>query len=407
MSISLLNDPKDESIPKSPSDLAVAKYHEFTSHLATNEKGSLVCRKGNVDTGFDPLTLFKAINKALTFSETMYFSTLKCGSKKFMARVIKSNLELIGFGMPFTAASYFAHVVSVFCFNSGMEWAFKFSKQPGKGALEKINNEFTKIQLMNTKANRGMVRAYKFIWLRLDGDYFGYLMEKYCIDYFELNRYIKPSFDLKLLSCRPYKCQVLYYTPPKINLEARLAEFFQLLYILKKTHAHGLAHRDIKLENVLVSGKKHFLSVHLCDWTSCTSKEDIKNEKDTFYHYTKRLTPRYEVDLAHAYTVAQDVMNAMAVMQATDVFAMGNMMFLLLKGNYPYPLVNDYPRFGKHEWLQIPPEVAPPEINEIIQGMIMADFETRLTASTAFERLHTYIKAHHFQLYLNIQTYFS
>lgn len=112
--------------------------------------------------------------------------------------------------------------------------------------------------------------------------------------------------------------------------------FAHLAYTLDQIHAHGVAHLDVKAENILVGDKFELLYIDF--GISEPLKASLKGTRGTGPY----MAP--EMHTGEEYTG-----------RAADVFALGVLLFRLLVGEYPfkrtkadeYEIVQEYDRFWR------------------------------------------------------------
>jgi eukaryotic-like serine/threonine-protein kinase len=115
----------------------------------------------------------------------------------------------------------------------------------------------------------------------------------------------------------------------KLDVPARLALLLQLCSAVAFAHANLIVHRDLKPANILVTDEGH---VKLLDFGVAKLLEDAPGDADLTREGAAGLTPEY---------AAPEQMNGEAVTVATDVYALGVLMFVLLTGQRPYGGTSD------------------------------------------------------------------
>lgn len=110
----------------------------------------------------------------------------------------------------------------------------------------------------------------------------------------------------------------------KLDVAARLALMLQVCDAVAFAHAHLIVHRDLKPANILVTDAGH---VKLLDFGVAKLLEDAPDSSELTRMGAAGLTPEY---------AAPEQITGQAVTVATDVYALGVLMFVLLSGQRPY-----------------------------------------------------------------------
>lgn len=111
----------------------------------------------------------------------------------------------------------------------------------------------------------------------------------------------------------------------RLGLDARLALFSQLLAIVEFAHRHLIIHRDIKPDNLLVTDDGH---IKLLDF-GIARLADTSDPAELTRSLGQRLTPDY---------AAPEQFQSQSVTTATDVYALGCLLYRLLAGGVPLAL---------------------------------------------------------------------
>jgi eukaryotic-like serine/threonine-protein kinase len=110
----------------------------------------------------------------------------------------------------------------------------------------------------------------------------------------------------------------------RLDIPARIRLFLDVLTAVALAHANRVVHRDLKPSNVLVSNKHQ---VKLLDFGIATLLEDER-------HAGKRPQPRIEA-MTPEYA-APEQLKGDSVTNATDVYALGVLLYVLLTGHHPH-----------------------------------------------------------------------
>ena len=114
----------------------------------------------------------------------------------------------------------------------------------------------------------------------------------------------------------------------KLDVPARLALLLQVCDAVAFAHANLIVHRDLKPANILVTNAGH---VKLLDFGVAKLLEDSPDAAELTRLGAAGLTPEY---------AAPEQINGEAITVATDVYALGVLMFVLLSGQRPYGAAN-------------------------------------------------------------------
>jgi serine/threonine-protein kinase len=122
----------------------------------------------------------------------------------------------------------------------------------------------------------------------------------------------------------------IYCDDRQLSVEARVRLFLDVLSAVAHAHANLIVHRDLKPSNVLVTGGGH---VKLLDFSIAKLIED-----DGMSRLTREggsaMTPKY---------AAPEQINGGAITTATDVYALGVLLYELLSGQHP---IGEVPQSG-------------------------------------------------------------
>lgn len=145
-----------------------------------------------------------------------------------------------------------------------------------------------------------------------------------------------------------------------------------LLRALSYLHARGIAHRDVKLENLLCSNSTWPLNVKLADFG--------------FANYVSKTDePMLSSFVGTPYYIAPEMLRGSPHGRAVDVWAGGVVLYILLSGKFPFGGKNEseyYQRvltkeayFPSEEWSSVSEDA-----KNLVRGMLSKDPTKRLTA---------------------------
>lgn len=158
-----------------------------------------------------------------------------------------------------------------------------------------------------------------------------------------------------------------------------MADLLNALYYL---HHRGIAHRDVKLENLLCANSTWPLNVKLADF-GFANYVNSGNE------------PMLSSFVGTPYYIAPEMLRADPHGRPVDIWASGVVLYILLSGKFPFGGRNEseyYQRvlskeayFPAEEWTDVSEDA-----KDLVRGMLCKDPEKRLTAEQCLR--HTWLK---------------
>ena len=169
--------------------------------------------------------------------------------------------------------------------------------------------------------------------------------------------------------------------PPPLERTLRILD--DLAAGLDAAHAHGLIHRDVKPENVLLSGAVEQERAHLTDFGIGTVAEASGSR-------TTRMTGR-GVILGTTDYVAPEQIRGVDVDRAADIYSLGCVAFHMLTGRPPFAGDNQLAVLTAHGSAPRPQvsAAAPaigPALDDVIAEAMAIDPSERPASATAFTR---------------------
>lgn len=134
----------------------------------------------------------------------------------------------------------------------------------------------------------------------------------------------RPWFALELVQGQSLIC---WADEHQLDLRARLDLFRQVCAAVQHAHEHFVVHRDLKPENILVDGAGH---PKVLDFGVAKRTDDVAGATRTGVFVG--FTPEY---------AAPEQISGGAISAATDVYALGVILYQLLAGNLPYTFDQD------------------------------------------------------------------
>lgn len=155
-----------------------------------------------------------------------------------------------------------------------------------------------------------------------------------------------------------------------------------LLGALSYLHSRGIAHRDVKLENLLCANTTWPLNVKLADFG--------------FANYVSKTDePMLSSFVGTPYYIAPEMLRGSPHGQAVDIWASGVVMYILLSGKFPFGGKNEseyYQRvltkeayFPSEDWNDVSEDA-----KNLVRGMLCKDPKKRLTADECLK--HSWLK---------------
>jgi serine/threonine-protein kinase len=185
-----------------------------------------------------------------------------------------------------------------------------------------------------------------------------------------------PYFVMEYVEGRPID---VYCDEERLPIPARLALLDQICDAVDFAHRKLVVHRDLKPANILVSNKG---GVKLLDFgiAKLLRSEDDRGTAVTGLAGFRVLTPQY---------ASPEQLRGEPISTATDVYALGVLLFELLAGHWPYRLKDNSPLSVERAVLEQDPEkpseaiARPPEPVDGARGAVLSPVSERRSTSPA------------------------
>lgn len=142
--------------------------------------------------------------------------------------------------------------------------------------------------------------------------------------------------------------------------------FKQISEAFDYLHHRGIAHRDVKLDNILIEDKTNMIKVIDFGFAAfCSNTQKLKIFCGTPSYMAPELVRKHEYDGRHV-----------------DMWALGVLLYALLAGAFPFRGQNEHELYGKIQRGQLKfPETMTREARQVITRLIEIDPRKRYRAS--------------------------
>lgn len=159
-----------------------------------------------------------------------------------------------------------------------------------------------------------------------------------------------------------------YVAERKLTREARIRLFLQVLDAVGSAHANLIVHRDLKPSNILVTKDG---TVKLLDFGIAKLLDTDSGDREALtVEGTRALTPDF---------AAPEQLMGSKITTATDVYALGVLLYLLLSGNMPRAASDAMGAFDA-----TPPSLGDRDLDTIIDKALRKDPQERYLSVAAF-----------------------
>ncbi|MBK5188901.1 MAG: serine/threonine protein kinase, partial [Gemmatimonadaceae bacterium] len=161
-----------------------------------------------------------------------------------------------------------------------------------------------------------------------------------------------------------------YAAEKALSRDARIRLFLQVLDAVGSAHANLIVHRDLKPSNILVTndGVVKLLDFGIAKLLDTNSVDRAALTADG----ARALTPDF---------ATPEQLQGAAITTATDVYALGVLLYILLTGRHPRPLSADNIRAS---FEAEPPKVHPADLDTILGKALRRDAHERYQTVAAF-----------------------
>lgn len=178
-----------------------------------------------------------------------------------------------------------------------------------------------------------------------------------------------------------------------IKKEVDVTQFYagELLQAVEHLHRLGIVHRDLKPENILLSGSMHIL---ITDFGSGLilrqDKDDVLDEE--------RATKSRTSFVGTAQYVSPEVLTSKSSSPASDLWAIGCILYQMVSGMPPFQSASEYLIFQKIQRLEYSfHEGFHPEVRDLVESLLRIEPSERLGSGDMAEHgAYLAIKQHPF-----------
>eukprot|EP00039_Didymoeca_costata_P001232 m.50910 g.50910 ORF g.50910 m.50910 type:complete len:564 (-) comp10693_c0_seq1:91-1782(-) len=140
----------------------------------------------------------------------------------------------------------------------------------------------------------------------------------------------------------------------------------EIILALEHMHSKDIIHRDLKPENILLDEKMH---LKICDFG--TAKQLVP-----------QASGRADSFVGTAQYVSPELLNDKQACKASDLWALGCIVYQLLAGDFPFRAGNEYQTFKKITALEYDiPEGFPEHAKDLVEKLLVLDPGKRIGAS--------------------------
>lgn len=157
------------------------------------------------------------------------------------------------------------------------------------------------------------------------------------------------------------------------SFDEKCARFYtaEMLMALEHMHSKNIIHRDLKPENVLLDEKMH---VKICDFGTAKQLDSEDQRASSFVGTAQYVSP----ELLGS---DSDNKEKKAAGPASDLWALGCILYQLLAGDFPFRGGNDYQTFKKITALDYEiPEGFPATAKDLVEKLLVLDPNQRIGA---------------------------
>lgn len=172
---------------------------------------------------------------------------------------------------------------------------------------------------------------------------------------------------------------LLTYLQRAVKFELEVAKFYtaELVHAVEHMHTLGIIHRDLKPENILLDDQRHIL---ITDFGSAKILPKVPLIPDDA-NPTDGQLPRRSSFVGTAQYVSPEILSNKRSSPASDLWAIGCILYQMLEGNPPFQARSEYAIFQKILKLEFQyPVLFPAAAQDLISKFLVIESTERLGA---------------------------
>jgi len=172
---------------------------------------------------------------------------------------------------------------------------------------------------------------------------------------------------------------LLSFLEKSVKFELEVARFYlaELIHAVEHMHMLGIIHRDLKPENILLTHDRHILITDFGSSKILSKLPSVAEGGDQ----SQGTNPRRGSFVGSPPFVSPEMLNEKESSPASDLWAIGCILYQMIEGNPPFQARSDYALFQKILKLEFDyPEDFPTEAKDFISKLLVLNPNERLGA---------------------------